>query len=163
VECLSPFKNLWLESEDYLRVLGNLQHYMECDLIFLEYACDNHSKAHYPVMKLDDVKVYCNHDTDSEAAAEKWNRRRKKINYDNILIEMSTEDPDIMERFLALPQYEKKICFVPFETDKENAYQLYSYPGQSEFWEPVISNVLYGPNSIAYNLLNLLIGKNPKR
>jgi len=61
MECLSPFKNLYLEDADYLKLLGNLKYYLNCDLQFQEYAIEIHSGAKYPVMRLDDVSVHCNH------------------------------------------------------------------------------------------------------
>lgn len=163
LECLSPFKNLSLQNEDYLKMIANFQYYMKCELKFCEYAYNTNSHKYYPVMCLDDVKVHCNQDTNADDAAEKWNRRRKKLNYDNLLVEMYTEDRDIMERFLGVDGYEHKICFVPFDVDKENVYPLYLYPGQDKFWETVNSNAGNGANSLCYNLLNLLTGFHSKR
>ena len=63
-----------------------------------------------------------------------------------------------MEKFLALEEYDKKVCFVPFQTDKQNVLQLSLYPGQSMFWETVNSNAGNGANSIEYGSLQLLLG-----
>lgn len=158
IECRSPFKNLSVEVEDYLKLLKNLPYYMGLDLTFLEYAFNKNSKKNYPVMLLDDVKVHCNHDTDPDEAAAKWNRRRVKINYDNLFVEMYTESRETMEAFLKIEGYKQKLCFVPFETDRENTKQLKLYHGQKYFWEAVNSNAGNGANSIAYNSLNLLEG-----
>lgn len=158
MECLSPFKNLSLEEEDYLRLLKNFKYYMGCEPRFLKYAYNKNSKKEYPVMLLDDVKLHCNHDTNPEEATEKWNRRKVKINYDNLFVEMYTENRETMEKFLALEEYDKKVCFVPFQTDKQNVLQLSLYPGQSMFWETVNSNAGNGANSIEYGSLQLLLG-----
>lgn len=158
MECLSPFKNLSLEEEDYLRLLKNFKYYMGCEPRFLKYAYNKNSKKEYPVMLLDDVKLHCNHDTNPEEAAEKWNRRKVKINYDNLFVEMYTENREMMGKFLALEEYDRKVCFVPFQTDKQNVVQLSLYPGQSMFWETVNSNAGNGANSIKYGSLQLLLG-----
>ncbi len=158
IECLSPFKNLSLEAEDYIKLLRDFKYYMGCELKFLEYAYNKNSGKNYPVMLLDDVKVHCNHDTNPEDAIAKWNRRRVKINYNNLLVEMYTEDRQIMEQFLRLEGYKNRICFVPFETNEKNTYQLSLYPGQSMFWETVNSNAGNGANSIEYNSLELMLG-----
>ena len=163
IECLSPFKNLSLEDNDYIKLLNNFMHYMECEMKFLEYAYNRNSQKNYPVMLLDDVKVHCNHDTNPEDAVEKWNRRRNKINYSNLFIEMYTESKLVMEQFLRIDGYKNKLCFVPFETDAKNVYQLSLYPGQSKFWETVNSNAGNGANSIAYNYLNLMLGMKAER
>lgn len=163
MECLSPFKNLSLEEEDYLKLLKNFKYYMGCNPVFLEYSYNKNSKMEYPVMLLDDVKLHCNHDTNPEEAATKWNRRKAKLNYDNLFVEMYTENRETMEKFLALEEYDRKVCFVPFQTDKQNVVQLSLYPGQSMFWETVNSNAGNGANSIVYNSLNLLLDIHPNR
>ena len=114
-------------------------------------------------MMLDDVKIHCNHDTDPHEAVEKWNRRKIKINYDNLFLEMYTESVDTMNAFLELKGYKRGICFVPFKTEIKNTYQLALYPEQDHFWQAVNSNAGNGANSIAYNSLKLLAGMNPAR
>lgn len=163
IECRSPFKNLSVEAEDYLKLLKNLPYYMGLDLTFLEYAFNKNSKKNYPVMLLEDVKVHCNHDTDPDEAAAKWNRRRVKINYENLFVEMYTESREIMEAFLKIEGYKQKLCFVPFETDMDNVQQLKLYHGQKYFWEAVNSNAGNGANSIVYNSLKLLTGVSADR
>ena len=110
-------------------------------------------------MLLDDVKVHCNHDTKPEEALKKWNRRKKKINYDNLIVEMYTESKETMKAFLTVGNgYMRKLCFVPFEADADNAIKLSLYHGQKHFWEVVNSEAGNEANSIAYNSLNLLLG-----
>lgn len=163
LECLSPFKNLSLEEKDYLKLLNNFKYYMGCELQFLEYAYNKNSKKNYPVMLLDDVKVHCNHDTNPEDAVEKWNRRKEKINYNNLFAEMYTENKCTMEQFLKIEGYQNKLCFVPFETNEKNVFRLSLYPGQSMFWEAVNSNAGNGANSIVYNSLGLIKGIDVER
>ena len=151
MECLSPFKNLFLEDEDYIKLLLNLHDYLEMPLEFARYEIEKHSKERYPVMQLGDIFVHCNHDTNPEDALEKWNRRLKKINYDNLFVEMYTENKDIAERFVSMGQYKNKICFVPFETHCDNMLQLKLYPGQREFFEIVLNNS-------TFSLIDLLLG-----
>lgn len=84
LEVLSPFKNLFVLDHDYIRLLGNLQHYLACDLQFYKFRTDVHSQEQYPVFYLDDIQIHCNHDNDIDTAIEKWSRRRAKINWDNL-------------------------------------------------------------------------------
>lgn len=158
IECRSPFKNLSVDEEDYLKLLCHFHYYMGCDITFLEYAFNNNSKKNYPVMRLDDIKVHCNHDSDPDEAAAKWNRRKARLNYDNLFAEMYTESRKTMESFLRIEGYKQKLCFVPFETDEDQVRQLTRYHGQKYFWETVNSNAGNGANSIVYNSLNLLLG-----
>lgn len=158
LECLSPFKNLFLEDEDYIRLLSNLRGYLSMPLKFLGFGTDIHSKKKYPIMGLGDISVHCNHEDAPKDALEKWNRRLKKINYDNLFIEMYTENKHIADEFVSMGQYDKNICFVPYEAPDSNMIQLELYPGQKEFYEVVNSNASNGKNSNTYSLIDLLLG-----
>ena len=156
LECRSPFKNLFLEDADYLKLLRNLRYYMDCDMQFGEYKVDAHSKEKYPVMVLDDISIHCNHEAIPECAMEKWNRRKQKMNYGNLFIEMYTEKEETVDEFLRLEQYTHKVCFIPFGDVREGLVQLRLYPGQKEFYEVVNSNASLRGNSVDYRLLDLL-------
>lgn len=163
MECLSPFKNLFLTDDSYLRMLGNLDYYLDCEPEFGGFGTDVHSGNIYPVLKLDDVLIHCNHDSDHETAIRNWNRRLLKLNRENLFIEMYTEDEKCAQNFIQMQGFKKKICFVPFRNNEKGLYELELRPGQSEFWEIVISSARNGGNSIAYNIIDLLNGKECSR
>ena len=81
------------------------------------------------------------------------------IIYNNLFVEMYTENKEIANDFLKLNQYIKKICFVPFDNSSKELIQLKSYPGQKEFHEVVNSNARIGNNSLDYKIVDLLNGK----
>lgn len=113
LECLSPFKNLFLEDGDYLKCISDLKAYLSEKLIFDCYKMDTHSNLKYPVMKLGDIKIHCNHDSDPEIAKERWDNRIIKVNYDNLLIEMYTKQYKWARKF-AQTKHKKKnpICSI---------------------------------------------------
>lgn len=76
---LSPTVNLWFTDKDLQKIAGDLRHYMNTELVFVE-----DSSVNYPVAMLDDVRIYFNHADTAEEAREIWNRRRERVNYDNI-------------------------------------------------------------------------------
>ena len=77
----SPFVNLWLTPKDFIKLLGNLEYYMEMPLAFI------HEEAiEYPVGLLKDVKIYFQHYESEDEALMKWNERKQRINYDNLFI-----------------------------------------------------------------------------
>lgn len=162
LECLSPFKNLFLEDDDYIKLLNNLEEYCKKPLVFERYEEEIHDKQIYPVMKLGDIFVHCNHSRNEQEAIRDWERRVKKINFDNLFVEMYTEDNNIASEFAKL-SYEKKIVFVPFEPENTFCCQLQLQEEQKEFWEVVNSNATYGKVSYAYNLIELLLGKSFSR
>lgn len=85
-EFLSPTINLWLHQDDFLKFVLNLKEYISKDLIFVE------SEYDYPVGLLDDIKIYFNHSKTEEEARLNWNKRKKRINYDNLFIIMYDRD-----------------------------------------------------------------------
>ena len=73
----------------------------------------------YPIGRCGDIELHFIHYTTFESAKENWEKRKKRINWDNLFIMMYTENEEIAEKFLELP-YEKKICFVPFMTEESS-------------------------------------------
>lgn len=163
MECLSPFKNLFLEDDSYLHMLNNLEYYLKCEPVAGGFATDVHSGKRYPTLKLDDVMVHCNHDDDYETAVENWKKRVKKLNWNNLFVEMYTSDRQIAERFIQLKRYQNKICFVPFASEEKELCHLELLSGQVELWEAVNSSAKQGKSGIAYNIIELLRGKNYHR
>lgn len=111
----SPFVNLFLSDEDYIKFLSNPQNYMEEKLNWKEEGYNKDLEIHYPICTCGDVVLHFNHYKSFELADRCWEERKKRINWDNLFIMMYTENVNIAERFTELP-YVKKICFVPFET-----------------------------------------------
>ena len=107
-------------------------------------------------MKIGDICIHCNHDDNPETAAQNWKKRCVKINYDNLFIEMYTESTKIADQFQAIEQFEKRICFVPFESKNKNAFKLVLHGNQTEFWQAVNSNGGNGNNCFTYDIIGLL-------
>lgn len=162
LECRSPFKNLAVSDRGLLKILSDLKAYLSVTPKLKRWEIDIHSGLTYPVMTIKDVEIYFNHDRTIEGALEKWERRCKKINFNNIFVSIYTEEDEVVEQFLALEEYPNKVCFIPYQEDNNrwnnvvNIYELDLFPGQTEFWEPVNSNVSNGKNSVTFEILSLL-------
>ena len=154
LECLSPIKNLFITDVDYLKLLHDLKGYFSKELRYKSNAIDPHSGKQYPVMTLGDIEVNCNHALNYEEAIKQWNRRCKKVNYNNLFIEMYTEDKAIEIEFSEL-EYEKKICFVPYDSDLNSSLKVELYKGQKMFWQAVNSNASRA--GLKYDLISLLL------
>ena len=159
MECLSPFKNLFLNDGSYICMLKNLDYYLGCEPEFGGYGTDVHTGKEYPIIQLDDVSIHCNHDNAYEAAVLNWNRRVKKINRNNLFVEMYTSDRKIMREFSRLREFDKKICFVPFQCNESGCCYLQSTSEQAEFWETVLDSARYGARSMSYHLIDMLNGE----
>lgn len=115
---LSPTVGLYFFADDYIRFLKNLKHYMSLDLKFIGYKDSKHSdvlvehnQTEIPIGVLDDVEIIFLHYKTEEEAYEKWNRRKSRINWDNLYIKFSKMNQCTekhIKEFSELP-FEKKI------------------------------------------------------
>ena len=119
----SPFINMFEKHEDYLKLLDDPKRYLETELELYKMEYEQNLKRDYPVAKCDDILLYFNHYTSFEEANEAWQRRLKRIRWDNLFIMFYDELPDRVDRFCNMP-YQKKICFVPYKTKHENVVSI---------------------------------------
>lgn len=90
----SPTCGLGIRGYDYIKFCANLKYYLSLRLKFIKFE-DSKFKAQYkgfksfPVAKLGDIEIYFSHYDSEEEAAEKWYRRAKRINWDNIIFKLS--------------------------------------------------------------------------
>lgn len=159
VECISPFKNLSLSAEDYLKFLEKPKDYFKIEPIWegLE-ELDSNSGKKVPVLKWGDVLIKCNHYPDPLVAIDKWKQRSKKVNWDNLLVEMYTDDEEIARRFSCL-NYSRKMCFVPFYTELMDVYYLPILPEQKKFYESVNGAVTLEGNGYVLDICSVMLGK----
>lgn len=123
----TPTVGLFIMDEDYIRFLENLEYYLSADLKFIDTTESKYydkitsrgtKSVTYPIARLGgDIEIHFMHYQSKEDAAEKWLRRIRRINRENLLIKMSLRDSGydvdaMLRRFIALP-YKNKICFTP--------------------------------------------------
>jgi len=104
----TPTINLAMDGPDFIRFLENPQHYLSKDPVFIDAG-----KA-FPVGLIDDVEICFVHYHSEKEALEIWNRRKERINWDNLFIVSTDHDgmylPEMLERFDKLP-YKNKVMF----------------------------------------------------
>ena len=97
LEKKSPTAGLWMFSDDYLKFISNLKYYLSLEIEMKE-AKDSrrydrlvaYSSEAAPIGVLDDdIEIVMLHYKDPEVAKDKWERRRKRVNYDNSIIKFS--------------------------------------------------------------------------
>ncbi len=108
---LSPTTNLAIPMKDFVKLAENPRRYMELELRELR-----DREATCPVGMLGDVRInFVHYDSFSQAAA-KWEERKKRICWDNLVL-MGTErsdcDYETLRRFDSLPG--KKVVFTQRE------------------------------------------------
>lgn len=109
----SPFVNLFLNAEDYLKFLADPHHYSALEL--QEIPAD----TGYPVGRWGDLTVHFVHYPDFATAADTFRRRLARVDYDNLFVIFSERDGCTyadLQTFDALP-YAHKVVFThrPYE------------------------------------------------
>lgn len=126
----SPFINLALKPEDFIRYLKNINHYINTPLTFIK----NETKK-YPLGLLDDVIIHFVHYETEEIAKQKWIERSNRINFNNIFIIFTVSDgidKKILSDFEALP-FKNKIIFTNSSNiQSKSVFYIKNFKGDSE-------------------------------
>lgn len=104
----SPFVNLWIKPQDYLKLLLDFDTYIQSDIkeISEEGIC-------YPIGQLHDITIYFQHYSSFEEARKKWIERKKRINKKNMYILFTDRDGCLYQDLLKFDQltYKNKVVF----------------------------------------------------
>ncbi len=104
---LSPTINLTIGMEDFVKMLENLEWYLQQDIEELS------GDGGYPVGRLGDIKIHFIHYKTFSEGVGKWNERKKRINWKNLFIVGSEKGDctyETIQRFERLP-YRNKVIF----------------------------------------------------
>ena len=115
---LSPTVGLYFFADDYIRFVSDLRRYLSTELEFISVEESKHAgilreqkQERVPIGKLDDVELIFLHYKSREEAREKWDRRKARVNYDDLILKFSRMNgctEEHMAAFSAIP-YERKI------------------------------------------------------
>lgn len=127
----TPTIGLFMYASDYVEFCSNIKYYINQNIEFIEYKeskyynKDKKDDIKYPIGKINDIEIHFMHYKSKEEAQIKWERRKLRINWDNIIFKFSQKDlctrQDIL-KFNKL-QYKNKICFT-YENDIENTIYI---------------------------------------
>lgn len=108
----TPTVGLFFFAPCYLKFIHNIGEYSKMNLEFIDvskYDKANKLKSenYYPIAVLGgDIEIHFLHYKTTEEATEKWNRRRDRINYDNLFISFSDSegfDLNELQKFDSIP------------------------------------------------------------
>lgn len=164
LRCQSPFRDMFIWNDDYLRLLGNLKQYCtEADLQYLHMNTDDRG-TRYPMMLLGgDVQLHFNHVSTPEEANEEWEKRVGRINWDNLFVEMKADSPESETAFYKLGQFTKRVCFVPYESGFEDSVFVPTNENGDSFYDRVNASVRLERNAYLLDPIKLLMGKSSFR
>lgn len=115
----TPTVGLFFYAPDYIRFVENLRYYINLELKFTAHSkYDEVNKVRlnnpYPVGVLNDIEIQFLHYKSNNDAYEKWNRRKIRINYDNLFLKFDDRDlsnTDFMLRLDQIGGVKNKVIF----------------------------------------------------
>lgn len=166
---LSPTVGLYFFSSDYLKFVSDLRHYMSTELEFISCEESNYSEiikvrnqADVPIARLDDVEIVFLHYKTEQEAKEKWDRRKERINWNNIFIKFSKMNcctQEHLKRFSQLP-FKNKFMF---NTEKKTKYDCeYYWSGEHNENEIILDTKPFPGNLCLRKLLNRCAERYPE-
>lgn len=119
----SPFVNLFLGNTDFIKFLHKPHEYLKQELIYKGKTFDSRKTFEFPVAMLGNIALNMMHYKTFEESVDAWEKRKRRINWDNLFIMTWSTNREELEQFDKLP-YDKKVCFVPFESDLDSAWYI---------------------------------------
>lgn len=119
---LTPTVGLYFFADDFIKLCSDVKGYMNKALEFISYTESKYSEiiearkqTNVPIARLGDIEVVFLHYKTKEEAAEKWNRRVGRINYENLIFKFSKMNGCTEEHLKRFDQFDfsKRICFIP--------------------------------------------------
>ena len=95
---LTPTVGLFFYSEDYIKFMSNFEEIVHQPLKFVaiskyQQSVVTQKKRSYPIGVIgDNIEIHFMHYKTSEEALEKWNRRKKRLNFNNLFFIYSDRD-----------------------------------------------------------------------
>lgn len=125
----SPTRNLYFNANDYIKFCQNLDYYLSLRLT----EDDSRVEQPYLTAMCGDIRLFLVHYPTLEQAQEEWERRKKRVNYDNLFFLMNDRngctEQDIKE-FDQLP-YKNKVCFTHKQYSEYKS--TYCIPGNENY------------------------------
>lgn len=138
---LSPTLGMFFIGDEYIKFIYNMKKYINSsNLEFIDISeskyCDYLRKIKYKgfVGKIEDCEICFLHYKNQNEAKEKWNRRKARINWNNILYKFNDQNLCTYENLKAFNNFkaDKKLCFTAkhyeeFETVQLKKYEKYEF------------------------------------
>lgn len=92
----TPTIGLYFFPNEYVKFASNLKYYLGLELTFIDYKNSKHrdilearGETNAPIGLLEDVEIVFLHYKTKQEAYEKWNRRKSRMDWDNLFIKFS--------------------------------------------------------------------------
>lgn len=144
LEFLSPTINMFFKHGEYYKFVKNLEYYLSLPV---EYSATvkgpaSGNNGYYPVGMIGDISLHFLHYVDFNHAKYCWEKRKTRVNFNNLLIAAPVMSDAEIEKWAELP-YEHKLILGPYED------------GMGTYRGNVYSHMLFETDR-AFNLISLL-------
>lgn len=129
---LTPTAGLFIMPKDYIKFIYNLKYYLSITPI--EIKIDESTYSNYlkslnydgVIGKIDDVELMFLHYEDFNEAKTKWERRKKRVNFDKIIYKFNDQNNCTIEELRLFEEFpaKNKILFTAKEYDGVESYVL---------------------------------------
>ena len=88
IQFLSPTINMFIEDENFVKLVENLEHYLSVKVEPLtdKFIDPIDNTIVYPKIKIDDIEICCLHYKDCQDAIDAWERRKKRVTLSNVFV-----------------------------------------------------------------------------
>ena len=124
MEFFSPTINMFIEDESFIKLAYNPKKYFSIDPVAItdKYVEPLDPSVSYPKIGIDDIEICCLHYKDCVDAIDAWNRRRKRVNLDNVFVIGNSwnmhSDQQLVEKIADAPY--KTIVFSTIDIPRDN-------------------------------------------
>ena len=124
---------MFIEDESFIKLAYNPQKYFSIDPVAItdKYVEPLDHSVSYPKIGIDDIEICCLHYKDCADAIDAWNRRRKRVNLDNVFVIGNSwnmhSDQQLIEKIADAPY--KTTVFSTVGIPRDNVILL-----KDDFW-----------------------------
>lgn len=137
----TPTIGLFIFSEDYVKFCKQLKDYLSSELKFISIEESKYKDIlkerkndNVPIGVLKDIEIVFLHYHSEDEAREKWNRRKSRMNWNNLYFKMSEQNLcsfDCLMEFDSLPT-EQKVVFVSKDYNLKSQIIFKEWEGKGE-------------------------------
>lgn len=145
----TPTAGLFFMADDYIKFIYNMKEYLNMDLVEIKLKNSKHYKylnsINYsaPIGKLGDVEIMFLHYPTFAEAKEKWERRKKRINYDKIIYKFCEQNECMYEHLKKFDEFkaDNKICFTYNNYPELNTIQFKEFENDPKSFSDVVEKI----------------------
>ncbi len=128
---------------EFIKFCKNYEYYLSCELVQTDdfnhdwFAPTGGGEVNFPVGRLDDICLYFQHSKDFEKSKADWEKRKARINKDNIFMVLYDVEPNLetFKEFETIKSENKIYMYhKDFEINSKYAFQIKNFNDPTRGW-----------------------------